>query len=75
MESCLVLPVRNSLKYNLYINPAFSFVRQNASYAFYNKRQWVAFQDAPQTYLFSYSGRFAENEGLELVFFNKTMDC
>ena len=67
------LPVRNSLKYNLYvINPAFSFVRQNASYAtFYNKRQWVDFQNPPQTYLFSYSGRFAENEGLAIGVFQQ----
>ncbi|WP_192500782.1 PorP/SprF family type IX secretion system membrane protein, partial [Flavobacterium sp. PL002] len=67
------IPVRNSLKYNLYtINPAFSFVRQNATYAsFYNKRQWVAFQDAPQTYLVSYSGRFSENEGLAIGLFQQ----
>ncbi|WP_141672814.1 PorP/SprF family type IX secretion system membrane protein, partial [Flavobacterium crassostreae] len=67
------LPIRNSLKYNQYtINPAFSFVRQNATYAsFYNKRQWVAFQDAPQSYLVGYSGRFSENGGLGLGLFQQ----
>ncbi|MDG2431066.1 type IX secretion system membrane protein PorP/SprF, partial [Flavobacterium sp.] len=67
------LPIRNSLKYNLYvINPAFSFVRQNASYVtFYNKRQWIDFLNPPQTYLFSYSGRFAENQGLAIGAFQQ----
>ena len=57
------LPIRNSLKFNKYaINPTFSFVREQGSHlSFYNKRQWVQFDDAPQTYLFSYSGRFREN--------------
>jgi type IX secretion system PorP/SprF family membrane protein len=67
------LPVRNSAKYNLYtINPTFSFVKQNATFAtFYNKRQWVGFQDPPQTYLFGYSGRFSENQGLGLGVFQQ----
>ena len=62
----LALPVRNSLKFNQYvINPTFSFVRaQNKYISFYNKREWVQFEDAPQTYLVSYSGRFSENIGV-----------
>ena len=59
------LPVRNSLTFNRYaINPAFSFVReQNKNISFFNKREWVQFEDAPLTYLASYTGRFAENIG------------
>ena len=59
------LPIRNSLKFNQYtLNPTFSFVREQNKYiSFTNKRQWVQFDDAPQTYLFSYSGRFRENIG------------
>ena len=52
------IPARNSLKFNKYIiNPTFSFVREQNKYlSFTNKREWVQFDDAPQTYLFSYSG-------------------
>jgi type IX secretion system PorP/SprF family membrane protein len=67
------LPIRNSLKFNKYaINPTFSFVREQGSHlSFYNKRQWVQFDDAPQTYLFSYSGRFKENEGVGIGLFQQ----
>ncbi|MFV8346271.1 PorP/SprF family type IX secretion system membrane protein [Flavobacterium sp. ZB4P13] len=69
----LNIPARNSLKFNKYlINPAFSFVREQNSYlSFYNKRQWIQFDDAPQTYLFNYSGRFRENEGIALGLFQQ----
>ncbi|QBN19224.1 PorP/SprF family type IX secretion system membrane protein [Flavobacterium nackdongense] len=69
----LTLPVRNSLKFNRYtINPTFSFVReQSPVLSFYNKKQWAQFQDAPQTYLFSYSGRLLENEGASIGFFQQ----
>lgn len=67
------IPVRNSLKFNRHlINPTFSFVREQSSYiSFYNKRQWVEFDDAPQTYLFGYSGRVAENQGLAIGLFQQ----
>lgn len=67
------LPIRNSLKFNKFlINPTFSFVReQSTSISFYNKRQWVQFDDAPQTYLASYSGRFSENEGIAIGLFQQ----
>ncbi|MCK5401915.1 MAG: PorP/SprF family type IX secretion system membrane protein, partial [Flavobacteriaceae bacterium] len=67
------IPVRNSLKFNKYIiNPTFSFVREQNKYiSFYNKRQWVQFDDAPQTYLFSYSGRFRENVGIGVGLFQQ----
>ncbi|MFE3868423.1 PorP/SprF family type IX secretion system membrane protein [Flavobacterium sp. LS2P90] len=67
------LPIRNSIKFNRFlINPTFSFVReQSTSISFYNKRQWVQFEDAPQTYLASYSGRFRENEGLGIGLFQQ----
>jgi type IX secretion system PorP/SprF family membrane protein len=67
------LPIRNSLKFNRFVtNPTFSFVReQNSFITLYNKRQWVSFENAPQTYLVSYSGRFRENEGVALGVFQK----
>jgi type IX secretion system PorP/SprF family membrane protein len=73
VPTSFALPIRNSLKFNRFItNPTFSFVReQNAFITFYNKRQWVFFENAPQTYLVSYSGRFRENEGVALGFFQQ----
>ena len=67
------LPVRNSLKFNKYaINPTFSFVREQNKYiSFTNKSEWVQFDDAPQTYLFSYSGRFKENSGIGIGLFQQ----
>ena len=42
-----------------------SFAREQNSYiSIFNKREWVQFEDAPQTYLISYSGRFRENQGI-----------
>ena len=59
------LPIRNSLVFNRYaINPTFSFVREQHRYiSFNNKREWIQFENAPETILASYSGRFAENIG------------
>ena len=69
----LALPVRNSLKFNKYvINPAFSFVREQNKYiSFTNKREWVQFANPPQTYLFSYAGRFGENIGAGVGLFQQ----
>ncbi len=70
----LAIPVRNSLKFNRYIiNPTFSFVREQNKYiSINNKREWVQFDDAPQTYLLSYSGRFRENIGVGVGLFQQS---
>ncbi|WP_445733776.1 PorP/SprF family type IX secretion system membrane protein [Mariniflexile sp.] len=67
------LPVRNSLKFNKYVvNPTFSFVREQNKYiTFTNKREWVQFENPPQAYLFSYSGRYNENTGVGLGLFQQ----
>ena len=67
------IPVRNSMRFNRYaINPTFSFVKEEDRYiSFTNKRQWTTFEDAPQTYLFSYSGKFRENMGLGIGLFQQ----
>ena len=67
------LPVRNSLRFNRYaMNPTFSFVKEEDQYiSFTNKRQWSTFEDAPQTFLFSYSGKFRENMGVGIALFQQ----
>ncbi|MFD2914204.1 PorP/SprF family type IX secretion system membrane protein [Psychroserpens luteus] len=69
----LNLPVRNSLTFNRYaINPTFSFVREQTKYiSIFNKREWVQFENAPLTYLASYSGRFGENIGAGIGVFQQ----
>ncbi len=69
----LALPIRNSLTFNQYVvNPTFSFVRQqNKYFSITNKREWVQFENAPQTYLASYSGRFKENIGIGVGLFQQ----
>ena len=71
--SSLAVPVRNSLRFNRFvINPTFSFVREQNKYlSFNNKREWVQFDDAPLTYLASYSGRFKENIGIGVGLFQQ----
>ncbi|GGZ71124.1 PorP/SprF family type IX secretion system membrane protein [Algibacter mikhailovii] len=67
------IPVRNSLKFNRHIiNPAFSLVREQNKYiSFTNKRENTQFDNAPQTYLFGYAGRFEENIGGGLSLFQQ----
>ena len=69
----LDLPIRNSLVFNRFaINPTFSFVReQNRFISISNKTEWVQFENSPETYLASYSGRFAENVGAGLAVFQQ----
>ena len=71
--TALVLPVRNSLTFNRFvINPTFSFVREQHKYiSVFNKREWVQFEDAPQTYLASYNGRLGENVGGGVALFQQ----
>jgi len=67
------MPLRNSLTFNRYtINPTFSFVREQNKYiSISNKREWVQFENAPLTYLTSYSGRFGENIGAGIGVFQQ----
>ena len=67
------LPVRNALVFNRFaINPTFSFVREQNKYiTFSNKREWVQFENAPVTFIGSYSGRFSENIGAGVAAFKQ----
>jgi type IX secretion system PorP/SprF family membrane protein len=69
----LELPIRNSLKFNKFIiNPTFSYVKEQAAYiSIYNKRQWISFENAPQTYFVSYSGRFTSDNAIGLGLFQQ----
>jgi len=62
------VPSQNLLKFNRFlINPTFSTVRENNSYInLYHRNQWVQFEDSPEIYLASYSGRIGDRTGLGL---------
>ncbi|MBP9848133.1 MAG: PorP/SprF family type IX secretion system membrane protein, partial [Flavobacterium sp.] len=67
------VPAKNSLKFNKFlINPTFSYVREDESFInFLNKRQWSGFENAPQAYFFSYSGKFRDENGIGLGLFQR----
>ncbi|MBF61774.1 MAG: hypothetical protein CMP05_07215 [Xanthomarina sp.] len=69
----LAIPVRSSLKFNRYLTqPTFSFVREQNTYInITNKREWVQFENAPQTYLINYTGRYSENIGVGIGLFQQ----
>jgi type IX secretion system PorP/SprF family membrane protein len=69
------VPVRNSFKFNRYVlNPTFSFVRESNSYiSLVNKRQWLQFENPPQTFMFGYTGRLKENQGASLGLFQQNI--
>ena len=74
MEQLLLnIPDRSSLKFNKFlIHPTFSFVREQNKYlSITNQRQWVQFDDAPSSYIASYSGRFNEKVGLGMSVFQQ----
>ncbi|WP_299212342.1 PorP/SprF family type IX secretion system membrane protein [uncultured Dokdonia sp.] len=61
----LDLPARNSLMFNKYIlSPALSYAREDYRHiTINNKREFFQIEDAPETYLASFSGRFSEKIG------------
>jgi type IX secretion system PorP/SprF family membrane protein len=67
------LPVRNSLTFNKFLlSPTFSFVREaDKTLSFTNKRQWTQFDNAPENYIFSYSGRLNDNSGFGVGLFQE----
>lgn len=67
------VPAKNSLKFNKFlINPTFSFVREDESFiSMYTKRQFSGFENAPQAYFASYSGKFRENNGIGFGLFQR----
>jgi type IX secretion system PorP/SprF family membrane protein len=67
------LPLRNSLVFNRYnINPTFTFVREQNKYISFNsKRDWIQFENAPEMFLGSFSGRFSENIGAGIAAFQQ----
>ena len=66
--SSFELPTKNSVKFNkFYINPTFSFVREEFSMiSLFNKSQFSEFENAPSTISGNYSGKFQENNAFAI---------
>lgn len=69
------IPSQNLLKFNRFlINPTFSTVREDNSYVnLYHRNQWVQFEDSPEIYLASYSGRIGDRTGFGLGLYQQKL--
>ena len=69
------IPAQNLLKFNRFlINPTFSTVREDNSYInLYHRNQWIQFEDSPEVYLASYSGRIGDRTGLGLGLYQQNL--
>lgn len=58
-------PNQNNLQFNRFMmNPTFSFVNNSDSHiTLYNRNQWIQFDNSPQLFMGSYSGKFTEKSG------------
>lgn len=63
----------NFLKHNrFFLNPTFSVVRENAtSLSFLSRNKFTDFDDSPQLYVGSYSGRVNDNVGIGISVFQQ----
>lgn len=69
------IPTQNNLMFNRYfINPAFTSVRQeDAHVTMYHRNQWIQFNDSPELYLLSYSGKFGERSGAGIGLYQQNL--
>jgi len=69
------IPSQNLLKFNRFlINPTFSAVGEDNSYInLYHRNQWIQFDDSPEVYFGSYSGRIGDRTGLGLGLYQQNL--
>jgi len=69
------VPTQNMLQFNRYlINPAFSVVKENASHlTLYHRNQWIEFNDSPELYMLTYSGRVGERSGAGIGLYQQNL--
>jgi type IX secretion system PorP/SprF family membrane protein len=69
------VPSQNLLKFNRFlINPTFSSVREDQSYVnLFHRNQWVQFEDSPELYFASYSGRIGDRTGFGLGLYQQKL--
>lgn len=56
------------------MNPAFTSVRQeDAHVTLYHRNQWIQFNDSPELYMLSYSGKFGERSGAGIGLYQQNL--
>lgn len=69
------IPTQNTLLLNRFMmNPTFSVVRENDSYlTLYHRNQWIQFDDSPELYMLSYSGKYSERAGVGIGIYQQNL--
>lgn len=69
------IPTQNTLQFNRFLmNPNFSVVREEDSHlTLYHRNQWIQFDDSPELYMLSYSGRFGEHSGVGIGIYQQNL--
>jgi type IX secretion system PorP/SprF family membrane protein len=69
------IPTQNNLLLNRFlINPTFSAVRESDSYlTLYHRNQWIQFNDSPELYMLSYSGKHGERAGVGIGIYQQNI--
>lgn len=69
------IPTQNNLMFNRYfMNPAFTSVRQeDAHVTMYHRNQWIQFNDSPELYMLSYSGKFSDRSGAGIGLYQQNL--
>ena len=69
------IPTQNSLLLNRFLmNPTFSTVRENDSHiTLYHRNQWIQFDDSPELYMLSYSGKYGERAGVGIGIYQQNL--
>ncbi|WP_051220617.1 PorP/SprF family type IX secretion system membrane protein [Flavobacterium filum] len=69
------IPTQNTLLLNRFMmNPTFSAVRENDSYiTLYHRNQWIQFDDSPELYMLSYSGKYGERAGVGIGIYQQNL--
>lgn len=69
------VPTQNTLLLNRFMmNPTFSAVRENDSYlTLYHRNQWIQFDDSPELYMLSYSGKYGERAGVGIGIYQQNL--
>lgn len=69
------IPTQNTLLLNRFMmNPTFSVVRETDSYlTLYHRNQWIQFDDSPELYMLSYSGKHGERAGVGIGIYQQNL--
>lgn len=69
------IPTQNTLQFNRFlINPNFSVAREHDTHlTMYHRNQWIQFDDSPELYMLSYSGKFGEKSGMGIGLYQQNI--